>query len=150
MQSAYEPAKVPKFGLGEAEDLRWVHDHGHTALTVATGGAVQPQRIGAVDLDAPDLSVVGEARVDGRTVLHGHAGRGEGTLGDRVALSEGELDPVPDGGLDSVRGEGQARTDLDVVDTGGRGARGGSRRGRHAHAHRGGGSRVAVLRRRED
>ncbi len=78
-------------------------------------GAVQPERVGAVDLDAPDLTVLGETRVDTGGAADGHTGVGEGTLGDRVTLAEGELDPVAHGGGDGVWGEGQARANGDVV-----------------------------------
>jgi hypothetical protein len=46
-------------------DLRWVHDHGHTTLAMSLSRAVQPQRISAVNLESPDIAIVGETRVDG-------------------------------------------------------------------------------------
>lgn len=66
-------------------DLRWVHDESHAAFTMADLGAVQPDGIGAVDLESPDVSVVGESRVDTHAAGERHAGSVEGALCDRVA-----------------------------------------------------------------
>lgn len=119
------------------ENLRClVDDHHHTALTVARGRTVHPHRVRVVDLDAPNLASVGEARVEA-TAGEGHAGRVERALGNRVAASEGELDPVADGGADGVGREGESWANLHRVHvaggrSGGGADRGSGRRGRRA------------------
>lgn len=97
------------------KDSRRVDDHGHSTFTVTGGRTVQPQRGGAVDLDAPDVAVVGEARVDARAAVDGLARRRKTALRDRVALAERELDPVALRRRHRVRGECEARADLDAV-----------------------------------
>lgn len=78
-------------------------------------GAVEPEGSGAVDLESPDISVIGETRVDTGAAREGHAGSIEGALRDRVTGSESEFDPVALGGGQAVRAEGEAWSNLDGV-----------------------------------
>lgn len=115
------------------EPLRRIDNHGHATLAVTRRRAVQPERVGAVDLDTPHVAVVGEARVDTGGTADGYTRGGEGTLGDGMALAKGELDPVSLSSGDGVGCEGQSWADLDAVDDGRRarlGCSGCRRRGR--------------------
>jgi hypothetical protein len=72
---------------------------------MANLGAVEPDGAGAVDLESPDVSIVGESGVDTGAAGKGHAGSVEGALCDRVARSESELNPFALSGGQAVGGE---------------------------------------------